>query len=694
MLSSIFSVVSHGLLTALVLHASLANAALSVSNTILVFARDATSAASATSGLQGYGIPYQVVIVPQGGVLLPTLNLSSTQGNYGGIIVLSDVAYSYSTGWASALSASQWQTIYTYQTSFGVRLVRLDSFPSTDLGVTKATPGAGCCNTGVEQLISISDASAFPTASIKTGAGLSTQGLWHYPAVITNATIAHTIATFGPDSAGASTTTTTAAIINNFNGRQQMVWFVSWATDWSQTSNFLQHAYIHWLTRGLFVGKRKIYLNTQVDDMHLETDIYQPNGTTFRIRTSDLDTHKNWQVDINTRLPSGSNYFIEVGHNGNGDIEAATNLASSASCVPDYAVEYDSPPDTPLEFQKPLGTGTDLWPPEFSTYGWSLTCAKLDAIATWFYNNPNAFAAVSHTFTHEELNNATYHDASREIAFNTAWLKQIGLWTSARFSSIGLIPPGITGLHNGDAIRAWMDNGIRYVVGDNTRPILRNPTNPFWPLISTVAGNGYAGLTILPRWATTMYYNCYSQSCTLQEWINTSAGSGTFANLLDDARTVNSRYLFGLHPDPYMFHQANLRSGDVDTITVGSQTGPLSLLQIWVETITQEMVRLTNWPISSLKHDDIGDLFTRRMTLDGCNPNLTYNYSQDGKSIVSVTITANGNSCGVPVPVTVPGTATSSGSSTLDQVGSEPAIYWTTLSGSAVTLTLSAGVPV
>ena len=41
-----------------------------------------------------------------------------------------------------------------------------------------------------------------------------------------------------------------------------------------------------------------------------------------------------------------------------------------------------------------------------------------------------------------------------------------------------------------------------------------------------------------------------------------------------------------------MFHQANLRSGDVESITVGSVSGPLSLFQIWVETITQEMVRL------------------------------------------------------------------------------------------------------
>lgn len=42
------------------------------------------------------------------------------------------------------------------------------------------------------------------------------------------------------------------------------------------------------------------------------------------------------------------------------------------------------------------------------------------------------------------------------------------------FSPKGLIPPAITGLHNGDAIRAWHDAGIIYVVGDNTRPLLMN----------------------------------------------------------------------------------------------------------------------------------------------------------------------------------------------------------------------------
>jgi hypothetical protein len=176
--------------------------------------------------------------------------------------------------------------------------------------------------------------------------------------------------------------------------------------------------------------------------------------------------------DINSRMPAGSNYFIELAHNGNGDIEAAVeanNNAGTKLCTPNTAIEYPEQIDTSLEFQKPLGTGTNIWPNTPTTYKWSLSCAKLDPLASWIMtpSNRNAFAHVSHTFTHEGLNNATYSDASKEISFNVAWMQQVGLSAAPRFSRKGLVPPAITGMHNGDAIKAWLDNGITSVVGDN-----------------------------------------------------------------------------------------------------------------------------------------------------------------------------------------------------------------------------------
>lgn len=527
-------------------------------------------------------------------------------------------------------------------------------------------------------------------------AGVTTQGLWHYPAEITDAATTWEVAKFGPG--GDFSGDTVAAVINNFDGREQFVYFIGWATDWSITSNFLQHAHIHWMTRGLFVGKRKTFLNCQVDDVQLSTGLYLPAGTEFKTRTGDMEGHVTWQSNLNSRLPAGSNFFLEMGHNGNGNLIASTDPEDQSDdvCVPDQAVDYDFPPDTELEFKKPLGTGTDKWPDMFEEYGWTSTCTELDDFAAWWLdaNNRDAFAHVSHTFTHLPLNNATYHDTTREIHFNQDWLQQMGIDQSPFFSPQGLIPPQITGLHNGDALRAWRDNGILYAVGDNTRPVLRSDVSKHHPLITTVARNGYDGVVIVPRFATTIYYNCDTPECTTQEWIDTSAGSGDFGNLLTDARTTNTRHLLGLMADPYMFHQANMRQMDMPTMTVGSQTGKMSILMAWTETIVQEMMRLTTWPIISLKHDDIGKYFVDRMTLDNCEPKLSYKYSSNGNAIDSVTLTTDGNACGVNVPVTIPGgsVTASGGSKEEDNVGDEPTIVWVSMNGSPVVLTLSESV--
>lgn len=89
-----------------------------------------------------------------------------------------------------------------------------------------------------------------------------------------------------------------------------------------------------------------------------------------------------------------------------------------------------------------------------------------------------------------------------------------------------------------------------------------------------------------------MYYNCYDGPCTSAEWVATSGGWGDYTDLLEFSRTTYTRQLLGLRHDSYMFHQANLRTGDTPSITIGDQSGNLSLLQTWVELVSQEMMRL------------------------------------------------------------------------------------------------------
>jgi hypothetical protein len=116
---------------------NLVDAAKSTKATILIIAKDIDAARSAHSGLQGYGIPYRVLVVQQAGATLPVLNSSSTIGNFGGIVVLSEVAYDYGTGYRSGLTDAQWTQLYAYQKDFKVRMARLDVYPGPNFGKTK-----------------------------------------------------------------------------------------------------------------------------------------------------------------------------------------------------------------------------------------------------------------------------------------------------------------------------------------------------------------------------------------------------------------------------------------------------------------------------------------------------------------------------------------------------------------------------
>jgi len=159
-----------------------------------------------------------------------------------------------------------------------------------------------------------------------------------------------------------------------------MVFFLPFSTDWSVTSNFLTHAWVEWATRGLCkyswvtilshsllmttdTGYRRAMLNTQseypktfssfflisfanlvswryvsvrhstkfdlmsADFPDSETPIYN-TGVNFRVASSDVSHHITVMKTVNKKLPAGSNWFMEIGHNGNGNIEVALSTTS------------------------------------------------------------------------------------------------------------------------------------------------------------------------------------------------------------------------------------------------------------------------------------------------------------------------------------------------------------------------------
>lgn len=93
--------------------------------------------------------------------------------------------------------------------------------------------------------------------------------------------------------------------------------------------------------------------------------------------------------------------------------------------------------------------------------------------------------------------------------------------------------------------------------------------------------------------------------CDTAEWMS-FGNNGTFASILAIEKDANARHLLGLHHDAFMFHQANMRWEGVERhAPIGGVSGQYSLLQLWVETVVTEVTKHVNWPIISLKHDDV-----------------------------------------------------------------------------------------
>lgn len=498
--------------------------------TALVIATDSSSAAEAVSILQGYGQPVEFLAMPQNVTALPsleTLNSDGTSvGNYGLIIIMSLCVYNYggTTGWASAITAQQFNAIYAYQAKYNVRTIYLDSFPGWFSGVALATGPDGCCASD-EQYVYMLNSSLVPTAGLRV-ANMSTIGLWHYPATITNSTTTSAFLEFAANTEYASPSV--AGVIQTISGREQMIFFLDGGT-WSLTTNYLSHIWFHWGYRGLYNGYRRVAMHQQslsctllvlivVDDMFLDTDIWNTttiadlDGQRSRINSSDLTIHMEWVPQFIQSLNPGSVYFLETGFNGNGNMDYVGGLTSVAARNCPDSVDVNDPigPNVVQEWMKPLGSGVNQWPSKPS-YDWSLSCILMDPLAQWFQNatNRDFLAWTSHTFTHEDLENATYYDTNLEMSYNYHHAQVIGLTNATKWSNKTFIPPGISGMHNGDALRALWDNGIIGGVGDSTRPVLCNPDNANWPVFTTVEGNGFAGYTIIPRWASRIYYNVY-----------------------------------------------------------------------------------------------------------------------------------------------------------------------------------------
>ncbi|KAJ3039533.1 hypothetical protein HDV00_012109 [Rhizophlyctis rosea] len=637
------------------------------------------------NALQGYDIPYTTIPIDKAGYN-GTLPLEDASGNplFSSIIVQpGQLQYDYGAdGWKSALTQTQWDQIVAFEAKHKVRRVTIDDSPGAAHNTAVANTNLwGCCNAGVSQNMSLTLPSDLAYLGLVNGSSIATSGLYHVPASITNTTTTRSFLTLGASSDGGFTAGSSAGVIIKYDdGREQMAFYISFGW-WSPTSVFLSHIYVPWATRQLYQGFRRIYLQLQVDDIFLSTTVPATANPglpataeyDYRITPNDVSIHNTWQRTLQTNvLPTGSNFKLVMGFNGNGVLETvdSTKMVEVDNDQGDY------------DYIQPLGAGTTAWPANTAAYKpYTATDLKKDTLFNSLMGTTTGIANYwwcSHTYTHEKLNNCSRSDVDNELAFNLYFADVAGLSKSPYWTNKTMITPSISGLRNGDAIRSMVAHGISMVVGDTSRPDINNQTYPFHPWITTQASSNYDGFIVIPRQPTVIYYFCSKPSENLyiyNSFYNQTQGFKTWDYILNDESDRVLRLLLQLRHDPYMFHQANMRAADLPTQTINGRSNRYSLLMTWTETLLGKLLKLVKWPIiAGASFDELNAAFVRRMTVDNCG--VSTSFEKNSTHVVAVRVTGGG-SC--TVPITVPGSVVKDSTNSawkFEKLGVDPTTVW------------------
>jgi hypothetical protein len=565
---------------------------------LLVIAVDGTepSYSAIQAFLDQLGIPYDTFMSVNhlnnpATYPMPTLSDGGPHAYYQGIVLtVGNLAYCTTSGCQSTLSTADWQTLDNFTAAYGIRTLSYYTWPEARYGLAFA--GA------------VSTTSAAPVNVILPATGLSTFSYLKPTAQIPVENAYMYLAT----TVAAAGETTTPVLQATYNGVTYTVGALHTAATGQQYlaltmdnnpyllhSLALNYGLFNWVTKGLFLGGRKIYLSPQVDDVFIADDLYtnyspcQPTGflidptvdlssscPTVRITGGDLMTIYAWESKLNAQ-PQTANFRVTLGFNGIGatdDKPAGDTLISTASL---------------------LARG----------FNW--------VSHTYDHENFDCYDAVPNSHICPE---ATSAQSAYEITQNVAIATQLKL--TPTFDAQSMITPEVSGLANPAFISAAYANGLRYLVSDASKPGQQPPS------ANTGIPNALnANILEIPRFATNIFYNT-DQSATnvagseVDEYNYFYGPTGitklpngspfftteqTYAQIIDTESNNLLMNMLRYYAFPSMYHQSNLK-----TYAAGK-----SLFTDTISATIQKFEALSNLPIISQSESSIGALLWTRM---------------------------------------------------------------------------------
>jgi len=455
---------------------------------------------------------------------------------------------------------------------------------------------------------------------------------------------------------------------------------------------FSSHLWISWSNYGMIDGYRRLYFQIQIDDYFTDncfnsSDCSMENldiAPHYRTSVEDMENLAEWQKDISSsRMPKGSDIRSELAINGIHILIEADHKQF------DLIEDWTDYPQYGYDYKKPLGDdiGSKRWgaPTRVVDTNWDdKVLQEKDALYKYFKDpkNQDNFFWLTHTFSHQKLDFASYHDADMEMKVNIKMSSQpyLGMYERPCYSQHSIVTPEISGLHNGDALRALTENKVYYAVGDTSRTDL-SPANFYLPFVSNMTSSNFDGFYAIPRQPPQVYWDCstieQNMAVHRQRYPGTNISWNTH---LDNEAALHVKNFLKLRHDPYMFHEGNLRNADFPEVQIGEAKGKFGMMQQWVERVNLEIQKYLNWPLITLKMDDLAQTYITKLKKYKCQPQYTMVIDDATYKINEIKVTATTGECKVPLFAIRNTEFDKSTVDEIEQIGNEPQTAWVQVS--------------
>ena len=267
------------------------------------------------SALQREGVPFEAIVTTPGHTPITAATLSSgaQEAKYQAVIVsVGGLVECPESGCVSQLSSTEWTALEEYEHTFNVRQLTGDVYPGSSYGLNSPT-SSGALD-GTQGTLTSAGKTVFPYLKEAVGMDTGTYGYEASPLATQATGTSFEPLVSGPEGSAL------VGVYTHANGVQEMIETFN-QNQYQLQAELLRHGVLDWVTRGVYFGDQRNYLETNVDDNFLSDDSWSTTAHTTDYNPADALRETAPDVEYAAKWAGEHNFRIDMLFNGGGSVQ-------------------------------------------------------------------------------------------------------------------------------------------------------------------------------------------------------------------------------------------------------------------------------------------------------------------------------------------------------------------------------------